>query len=228
MKKFLLVCLATCLLLVVDSAHALPLNFDFGSEGGLPSAAFGAASGQTGTWNNITELETTSGIVDIYSNTTSVTVSIIADQMVGINGLPDGDANDLMEDYFYSYSQNSWSISITGLTDGMYDVYLYEPHNVYVGTGSGSLNVNAFTNINGNFGNGSFVQGSNYYLLSNVTVTGGTLTADGYWSTSGEQRNSGLSGMQIVSNPAPVPEPATMILFGLGLLGFAGVNRRKQ
>jgi hypothetical protein len=29
-------------------------------------------------------------------------------------------------------------------------------------------------------------------------------------------------------NVAPVPEPATMLLFGIGLLGLAGVNRRKE
>jgi PEP-CTERM motif-containing protein len=45
------------------------------------------------------------------------------------------------------------------------------------------------------------------------------------WSTWGD---FGVSGSSLSVDYNPVPEPATMLLFGLGLLGVAGVSRKKS
>jgi hypothetical protein len=44
-------------------------------------------------------------------------------------------------------------------------------------------------------------------------------------------KSVGIYGLAVRSgqvSAAPIPEPATMLLFGIGLLGLAGVNRKKQ
>jgi len=52
------------------------------------------------------------------------------------------------------------------------------------------------------------------------------------WDTQSQPRSDNLfgSGGQVtfVENMNPVPEPATMLLFGAGLIGLVGVNRKKK
>jgi hypothetical protein len=38
----------------------------------------------------------------------------------------------------------------------------------------------------------------------------------------------GVTNVQVTNTLAPVPEPGTMVLFGIGLAGIAAGNRRKN
>lgn len=212
---------------VVTSAQAMPLNIDFGSGGGLPapSNAFGAAAGQAGNWNVITAFSTPSGIVDLSGNTTGVSISIFAESMTGLFGGGPGDASHLMRDYFHSSDfGGAWGLTISGLDNGTYDVYLYDPAPIGIGTGLGMLSGIAFPNISHEF-SGVIGANAHFILLTGISVTDGTISANG-----GGGFPSGLAGMQLVQAPdnnANVPTPGSLALLGLGLFGIGATRRRK-
>jgi PEP-CTERM motif-containing protein len=217
--------LVACCLLWKTQALAMPINIDFGILP-TPSSTFGAASGQVGDWNQINTLFTGAGIVDLSGAATSVTVTISPSSVNpgGFLPLPPGDANSLMTDNFFS--PNPWGLNVTGLVDGIYDVYLYSPHHSSVSMGAGLLNGVAFGDMNGDFYGGAFIEGANYQTLSGVVVTGGLLSASGTKSLSSF---SGLAGIQLVSSSDDnqVPLPGTISLIFLGLAGLGWIRRNR-
>ena len=208
------------ILLMPTPAVAAPVYIDFGSYSAAPTSVFGAAAGAAGVWNNVATLGTFSDLLDVFG---MADITVSAESADGTGGFGTTDTDRLMRDNIYTTPGKTWSVSLTGLTDGVYDVYLYEPANAFLGSGSGAVNGVAFAGINGTF-NGAFVRGTNYLLLTDVAVTNGWLTATG-----GEAGAlSGLAGMQLVDrnvSPTTVPEPGTLVLLGAALAA-AGIRPR--
>ncbi len=67
-----------------------------------------------------------------------------------------------------------------------------------------------------------------YFNLIGFSQDGGATIADLFRTYENQQNTAGLYAT-ITSEPInPVPEPTTMMLFGIGILGLAGVCRRKS
>jgi hypothetical protein len=205
----------------VTPATAASIYIDFGTYNGAPSSLFGAAAGDPGVWNNVLR-GVPSDLLDTDGNASGVRVSVIATSD-GTGAGSTGDAALLMNDNFYS-SAGAWSVSFSGLDDGIYDLYLYDPANRAVSTGSGTANGVGFASINGAF-SGSFTLNADYLLLSGIVVKGGLLTA----GATEPGAMSGLAGLQLVATelaPTTVPEPNLAVLLACGLVMLAGLKLR--
>jgi len=135
------------------------------------------------------------------------------------------------------------SVNVTATSGATLDVY-YQSNGV-TGTGGGytaqllANNINITTAFSGYFNNADtafgvpIVLGSNFFNLGPITngflTTSGTLVTDGSYSLT-EQFHlvaGAGGGSTSLDGRINIPEPASMSIIGAGLIGLAGLFRRK-
>jgi hypothetical protein len=209
--------------IVVTTVHATSINIDFGDIDTTTPDTYGAI-GSIGTWNFITSLGVTSNLVDIFGISTSVGLDLNAGV---INGSYCGETSaanankPLLCDNYYS-NNSTWSLDITGLENGEYNLILYAPSNSLVSTGNMTVNGVAVPELIGSWRN--VLSDGLSYSVEQVFVSNGQISLTGT-TLSSSYSYAGLSGIQI---SAAVPVPAALLLFGSGLLGLIGIARRKN
>ncbi len=215
-KKLILLC-GLGIALLANQAHAALFNIDFGDASGTPDATYGAAIGQTGSWNTITSAGPTA-LFDLSGNATTASVSCIAENYGGFYGTS-GINERLADDNFFSMAPGSWKVSITGLENGTYNVSYYAPIHPSVDIGNFTINSTSVSSIPGSI-DGSLVPGVSWDVIHNVAVTDGTMTLS---YTGGGGEYNGLAGMQI----SAVPEPASYAVAFGAMCGIAALRRRR-
>jgi len=209
----LIITVLTVTVAAPQAARAGGLNIDFGSQFVAPSGAFAAAANQPGFWNEITTPGVSAGLKDLSGLTTGVSIDVVADTLGGFSGTSaTDDVARLLNDNFYSFPQQPWRITLTGLSDGLYDVYAYAPANPNVGTGGFTVNgipVAAFP------GASTLIENASWKRISNVNVAAGSMILQGTDPTD----FSGLSGLQLVPEPsAAITWTFTTIIVAAGRL----------
>jgi hypothetical protein len=176
------------------SLQAEQLNIDLGDHFGGPSDAYGAVSGQAGRWNTVGSLGVTSDLVDTAAVPTPVSITVSASTADGYaGGCSSADADALVGDNVYT-SYGAWTATLAGLANGLYEVFLYAPHNSNVATGNMLVNGNTVESIPG-ASDCDLSEGVGSAWVR-VAVLDGTLSMTGDPDGTGYS-HAGLAGLQL-------------------------------
>jgi hypothetical protein len=201
-------------LAVTASVNAQSFNVDIGTSVstapgfGAPSAAFGAAAGQAGTWNNMVS-QTNMPLLNLAGAATAVTFTRsnnLGQAFASNNANTSGD-NELLLDDGQDLSASTGFVSYTfsGLAAGTYNLYVYAVAPDVTGTDQTAVNVAGFAQqiVTGPIPPGNtYILGQTHALFSGIVVgVGGSVqfTADGINGGFGT-----INGAQLVLPSRPV------------------------
>ena len=235
MKKAVMMIMAVLILSSVATANLVNLDwnvtgFSAGTFSGTPAPVLGLDGD---TWNGDSVSYGSEGqsvdsgmLVDSTGSVTGVSVQINqinnAYDLTGNDGNVDGNWKSLMLDYLYLYSgssQNAAVITISGLVaSSNYELVLFGANTAGQGSAFTIDGVTKTTSDTGTIST-ALVDGDEYVFFTGTASAAGTVVID--WTIPGSF--AGFNGLQIEGQF--VPEPATMLLFGLGSLGLLRCKR---
>lgn len=218
----------SCALAAHANAQSFNIDLEFpgGSPSlgqGIPSSAFGAASGQTGFWNGTGFGSGPFALSDLNGNLTAATMSFLGvSSLLGFNNPTNsGDYRLLMNDAAQVgtvVQGGSATFTINNIANGSYQVWTYAaPPQGTPGSTNVTINGVSMFAIGGASSNTFSLGGT--HVVHNTFVTGNTLTIIVNDPT-GDGLPAFINGFQIV-----VPAPGAAIAF-LGLAPLALRRRR--
>ena len=201
----------TLLEVYADPLGWAPLyNIDVGSSAGVPSSSYGAA-GQAGVWNQVGL--GTSSLLGVHGNPSAATVTVTSEN-VDTGGGSSPNVNALLGDSaFDCTAAESWDMTLNGLPDGLYRLYIYAPSKDDTDTGALLVDAVLYGNLTG-VNPPALVQGSSWERF--VLILDGGVTSFG--GLSSMVSCAGIAGVQLEIAQDVAPAVPSIGVSGLAAL----------